>query len=331
MIKFHVQALRFPIKGRFTIARGSKTFAEVLNVEVRDGAHIGRGESVPYARYGETIDQGLTELEALRPKIEAGLDIDALQALMPAGAARNALDCALWDLRAKKTGIPAYATAGLSTLVPLTTAFTLSLDTPEAMGEQALQNAHRPLLKLKIGGPNSVDQDDLARIEAVHHKAPKSALIVDGNEGLSFADLKALAPDMRALGVVLIEQPLPAANDHELIGYDCPVPLCADESLHTRNDLAHCAKLYQAINIKLDKSGGLTEALRLKADAMAMGLGVMTGCMVASSLAMAPAMLLGQGVDFVDLDGPLLLAQDREGGLRYDGSVIFAPLPQLWG
>jgi L-alanine-DL-glutamate epimerase-like enolase superfamily enzyme len=249
-----------------------------------------------------------------------------LYEILPAGAARNAVDCALWDINAKMTGIPAWKTAGLRRLDPLKTAYTLSLDSPEAMGAQAAANARRPLLKLKIGGA-----DDLDRVEAVRKHAPKARLIVDGNEGLSFDDLVRIAPDLSKLGVKLIEQPLKVDEDEQLLGYECPVPLCADESLHTRAELHRVSRLYSVVNIKLDKTGGLTEALALKARALDAGLGIMVGCMVATSLSMAPAMLVAQGADFVDLDGPLLLARDRENGLEITGSVLHPPKPSLWG
>jgi L-alanine-DL-glutamate epimerase-like enolase superfamily enzyme len=316
----------FPIAGRFTIARGSKTEARVLYVALEDGDHTGQGEAVPYARYGESMEGCLADLEAARARIEAGITLDAVQTLMPPGAARNALDCALWDLNAKRSGVAAWRTAGLSALNPLKTAYTLSLDTPEAMAQQAAAHARRPLLKLKIGGP-----DDLDRVEAVRAAAPKSRLIVDGNEGLSFDDLTRIAPELRKLGVLLIEQPLKVAEDEALLGYDCPVTLCADESLHSRAELGRCARLYRCINIKLDKSGGLTEALALKAAAQALGLEIMVGCMVATSLSMAPAMLVAQGADYVDLDGPLLLARDRDHGLEVTGSILHPPAPALWG
>ncbi len=316
----------FPIAGRFTIARGSKTEARVLYVELEDGELIGRGESVPYARYGETLDNCMEALEAVRGPLEAGITLEALQSLVPPGAARNAIDCALWDLNAKRSGVPAWKTAGLRQLAPLKTAYTLSLDTPEAMGAQAAANARRPLLKLKIGGAHDID-----RVEAVRQHAPKARLIVDGNEGLSFDDLQRIAPDLLKLGVKLIEQPMKVTEDEQLLGYDSPVPLCADESLHTRAELDRCARLYACVNIKLDKTGGLTEALALKKAAMAHGLGIMVGCMVATSLSMAPAMIVAQGADFVDLDGPLLLARDRENGLEITGSMLAPPRPELWG
>ena len=325
-MKFVQRDETFPIAGRFTIARGSKTEARVLYVELEDGDLIGRGESVPYARYGETLDTCMGALEAVRGPIEAGITLSALQTLVPPGAARNAVDCALWDLHAKQTGVPAWKAAGLRQLAPLKTAYTLSLDTPQAMGAQAAANARRPLLKLKIGGAHDID-----RVEAVRANAPRARLIVDGNEGLSFDDLQRIAPDLFKLGVKLIEQPMKVGEDEALLGYDSPVPLCADESLHTRAELAYCARLYTCVNIKLDKSGGLTEALALKKAAKAHGLGIMVGCMVATSLSMAPAMIVAQGADFVDLDGPLLLARDRDNGLEITGSMLAPPRPELWG
>jgi L-Ala-D/L-Glu epimerase len=325
-MRLTLRAETFPIAGTFTIARGSKTEAHVVYVEVEDGGHVGRGESVPYARYGESIEASLSELEAVRGRVEAGITLTQLQGLMKSGAARNALDCALWDLRAKQSGVPAWQAAGLKRLDPLKTAYTLSLASPEAMGQQAAANARRPLLKLKIGGA-----DDLDRVEAVRANAPYARLIVDGNEGLSFDDLVRIGPDLAKLGVKLIEQPLKASEDEQLLGFDSPVPLCADESLHDRSELARCARLYACVNIKLDKTGGLTEALALKADALGAGLQVMVGCMVATSLSMAPAMLVAQGAGFVDLDGPLLLARDREHGLEVTGSILHPPVPELWG
>jgi len=325
-MRLTARAETFPIAGTFTIARGSKTEAHVLYVELEDQGHTGRGESVPYPRYGESMEQSLADLEAVRPRIETELSFGELYDMLPAGAARNAVDCALWDLNAKITGIPAWRTAGLHRLDPLKTAYTLSLDTPDAMGAQAAANARRPLLKLKIGGPG-----DLDRIEAVRQHAPKARLIVDGNEGLSFDDLRRIAPDLEKLGIQLIEQPLKVGEDEQLLGYRCPVPLCADESLHSRAELDRCSRLYQVANIKLDKAGGLTEALALKTEAQAAGMGIMVGCMVATSLSMAPAMIAAQGADFVDLDGPLLLAKDRDHGLEVTGSILHPPAPELWG
>ncbi len=316
----------WPIAGRFTIARGSKTEAEVVVVELADGPALGRGEAVPYARYGETTAGVLAAIEGLRGPIEAGADMAALQDLIGPGAARNALDCALWDLQAKQTGVRAWVRAGRPVLAPVTTAYTLSLDTAEAMAAAARAAVGRPLLKLKIGGMGDID-----RIAAVRSAAPAAALIVDANEALAFDDLRRLAPDFARLGVKLIEQPLPADEDAALEGYDSPVPLCADESLHTRAELAACARRYAYVNIKLDKAGGLTEALALAAEARALGLDLMAGCMVATSLAMAPAMIIAQHAAFVDLDGPLMLERDRAPGLVYRGSVIAPPAPDLWG
>jgi L-Ala-D/L-Glu epimerase len=317
---------RWPIAGAFTIARGSKTEAVVVTVEITEDGVAGRGEGTPYPRYGETPQSVLAEIEAARGLIEDGGDLDAVQAAMRPGAARNALDCALWDLRAKREGQRAYELLGLKPLNPLKTAYTLSLAEPEAMAEQARANARRPLLKLKIGGPG-----DLDRVQAVRQAAPKCRLIVDANEGLTLDELTRLAPEFARLGVQLIEQPLKAGEDEALEGYACPVPLCADESLHTRQELALCARRYQVANIKLDKTGGLTEALALKAEAEAAGMGIMVGCMVATSLSMAPALIVAQGAQFVDLDGPLLLARDRQPGLTYVGSMIEPPPPELWG
>lgn len=317
----------WPIAGVFVIARGAKTAARVVVVEVRDGALVGRGEATPYPHYGETPASVLAAIEAVRQRIEAGADNDTLQRLLPAGAARNAVDCALWDLAAKRQGVRAWVLAGRERLDPVKTAFTLSVGPPDEMGEMARAQARRPLLKLKLGG----DAQDLDRVAAVRTAAPKARLIVDANEALTFDTLRRLAPELARLGVLLIEQPLPAGQDAALEGYDSPVPLCADESIHTRSELDQCARRYACLNIKLDKAGGLTEALALRRAAASAGLEVMVGCMVATSLAMAPAMIVAQGAAFVDLDGPLLLARDRQPGLSYLGSLVEPPPPDLWG
>ena len=326
MAALGVRAERWPLAEAFVISRGSKTEAEVVVAEIADGPHRGRGEAVPYARFGETVAGVLDQIESVRRRIEAGAGRAELQQLLPPGAARNALDCALWDLEAKRAGVRAWTLAGRARLDPVKTCFTISLGPAEAMAEAARANARRPMLKLKIGGP-----DDLDAVAAVHAAAPRVRLIVDANEALSFDDLRRLAPEFARLDVKLLEQPLPAGADADLEGYASPVPLCADESLHTRAELAACAARYGLINIKLDKAGGLTEALALAAEARARGFGLMIGCMVATSLAMAPAMILAQGADFVDLDGPLLLARDREPGLAITGSVVEMPPPELWG
>jgi L-alanine-DL-glutamate epimerase-like enolase superfamily enzyme len=321
-----VRVERWPLAEAFVISRGSKIEAEVVVAEIADGARRGRGEAVPYARYGETVASVLEQIEDARTRIEVGAGRAELQALLPAGAARNALDCALWDLEAKRAGVRAWTLAGRARLDPVKTCFTISLGLPEAMAEAARANARRPMLKLKIGGP-----DDLDGVAAVRAAAPLTRLLVDANEALSFDDLRRLAPEFARLDVKLLEQPLPAGEDQALGGYESPIPLCADESLHTRADLAACAGRYALVNIKLDKTGGLTEALALAAEARTLGFGLMIGCMVATSLSMAPAMIVAQGAAFVDLDGPLLLTRDREPGLAITGSVIEPPPVDLWG
>lgn len=308
------------------IARGAKTEAHVLVVEIEQAGVVGRGEAVPYLRFGETMAGATALVESARPAVEAGVSRAELQGLMLAGAARNAVDCALWDLEAKLTGQPAWVAADKPRLEPVKTCFTLSLDAPQVMAEVARANAVRPMLKIKIGAP-----DDLGRVEAVRAAAPRTRLLVDGNEGLSFEDLRRLLPDFARLGVQLVEQPLKVDEDAALEGFDSPVLLCADESLRTRAELELCARRYGCINVKLDKAGGLTEALSLVAEARARGLSVMAGCMVATSLSMAPAMIIAQGAEFVDLDGPLLLARDREPGLVFEGSMIRPPPRELWG
>jgi len=317
---------RFPIAGGFTISRGTKTEAVVVVAEIVGGGHRGRGECVPYARYGETVEGVAAAVAAMAPAIAAGLDRAGLQAAMPAGAARCALDCALLDLAAKRAGVPASEILGLAAPRPLVTAFTLSLGTPEAMAAAAVAASARPLLKVKLGGAG-----DPARIRAVRAAAPAAALIVDANEAW---DQAVFAENMAACaeaGVALVEQPLPADGDAALAGLARPVPVCADESLHVAADVPGLAARYDAVNIKLDKAGGVTEALAIADAARAHGLKVMVGCMLGSSLAMAPAILVAQGADFVDLDGPLLLARDRVPGLAYDGSIVRPAEPALWG
>ncbi len=317
----------FPIRGSFTISRGSRTTAEVVLVVLSDGAHRGRGECVPYARYGETVEGVMADIEALRGDLESGkLDRLALQEALPAGAARNAVDCAFWDLEAKAAGKRVWELAGLPAPRPLTTAYTLSLDTPEKMGVAAAANAQRPLLKLKLAGP-----EDLARVEAVRTGAPDARLVVDANEGWDVETYMRLAPELGRLDVALLEQPLPAEADTPLADLPRHVALCADESCHDRSSLAHLMGRYDLVNIKLDKTGGLTEALALERAAEAAGFGIMVGCMLATSLAMAPATLPAQRAQVVDLDGPLLLAEDRDPPLQIDGSVVQPPVPELWG
>ncbi|MEZ5772366.1 MAG: N-acetyl-D-Glu racemase DgcA [Defluviimonas denitrificans] len=312
----------FPLAEVFTIARGSKTEARVLTVTVaRDGA-TGRGECVPYARYGESMDSVADQIATLPESVTRA----ALQDLLPPGAARNAVDCALWDLEAKKAGKRVWQVAGLPAPGPLVTAYTLSLDTPDRMRAAAARNAARPVLKIKLG-----TADDMARLEAVRAGAPGATIIVDANEGWT-ADIYAdLAPHLIRLGVALVEQPLPAGQDGMLAEIARPVPVCADESCHDRATLTALRGKYDVVNIKLDKTGGLTEALALREAAGAAGFRVMVGCMVGSSLSMAPAALVAQGAAFVDLDGPLLLARDRAAAIRYEGSTMGVPEAALWG
>ena len=306
----------------FTIARGSRTEAQVLTVKLNDGQHVGWGECVPYARYGESLQSVTDEIMGL-PDAFSRFD---LYDLLPAGAARNAVDCALWDLEAKRAGKPVWELAGLEVPGPEITAYTLSLDTPEEMKAQAALHAFRPLLKIKLGTP-----DDMARLEAVRAGAPESTIIVDANEGWSAEVYADLAPHLVRLGVELVEQPLPAGEDHALLGMQRPVPVCADESCHDRSSLADLKGKYDLVNIKLDKTGGLTEALALRDAAIAQGYEVMVGCMVGSSLAMAPATLVAQGASVVDLDGPLLLAEDRDEPLIFDNAGVHPPSATLWG
>jgi len=306
----------------FTISRGSRTEAKVLTVRVTDGGVTGWGECVPYARYDETLESVTAQIEGL----SGDLTRAALYDLLPAGAARNALDCALWDLEAKRAGRRVWELAGLPAPVPEITAYTLSLDTPEAMQAQAAKHAHRPLLKIKLGTP-----DDMPRLEAVRRGAPQAKIIVDANEGWSAAVYADLAPHLVRLGVALVEQPLPAGDDEALIGMARPVPVCADESCHDRASLPKLKGKYDVVNIKLDKTGGLTEALALREAARAQGYGIMVGCMIGSSLAMAPAVLVAQGAMVTDLDGPLLLAEDREDALIFDAAGVHPPRPELWG
>jgi len=316
----------WPLAQAFTISRGSRTTAEVVVAEVHDGEFRGRGECVPYPRYGESIDSVVAALEAMKGAVFSGLDRKELQRAMPPGAARNALDAAFWDLDAKRDDRPAAAFAGIGAMKPVVTAYTLSLDTPEKMGEAAAAQRQRPLLKLKLTGDG-----DIERVRAVRRNAPQSRLIVDANEGWGERRLTEVMLALAEFGVELIEQPLPAGADEALAGIPHPIPICADESCHTSADLDRLVGKYELVNIKLDKTGGLTEALALAEAAAARGFGIMVGCMIGTSLAMAPAMLLAQCAQVVDLDAPLLLAQDRSPGLRYDGSTVYPPEPALWG
>jgi L-alanine-DL-glutamate epimerase-like enolase superfamily enzyme len=312
----------FRLAQAFTISRGSRTEARVLTVAVTRDDVTGRGECVPYARYGESLESVTSQINGL----PEGVTRADLQDVLPPGAARNAMDCALWDWEAKRTGRRAWEIAGVAAPPPVPITYTLSLDTPEAMRAQAAAHAHRPLLKIKLGTP-----DDMPRLEAVREGAPRSRIIVDANEGWT-ADIYAeLAPHLIRLGVAMVEQPLPAGQDGLLAEIARPLPVCADESCHDRRSLPDLRGKYDLVNIKLDKTGGLTEALALRQAALDAGYGLMIGCMVGSSLAMAPAVLLTAGAAYVDLDAPLLLAEDRAHPLRIDAAGLHPPCPALWG
>ena len=317
-----VDAHAFRLNRPFTISRGSRVAAHVLTVRVTDATATGWGECVPYARYGETTGAVTEQIAGLPPD----LSCKTLPQLLGPGAARNAVDCALWDLAAKQAGRRVWELAGLGRPGPLLTAFTLSLDHPDEMQAEARRHAHRPLLKIKLGTP-----DDMPRLEAVRRGAPRARIIVDANEGWTPEVYADLAPHLIRLGVELVEQPLPVGQDDMLAEMARPLPVCADESCHDRGSLAGLKGKYDLVNIKLDKAGGLTEALALRDAARAAGFGVMVGCMVGTSLAMAPAVLVAQGADYVDLDGPLLLAEDRTNALRYDEAGVHPPDAALWG
>jgi L-alanine-DL-glutamate epimerase-like enolase superfamily enzyme len=325
-VALHVAVEHFPIAGRFVISRGAKTEAVVVKATLRDCGVEGRGECVPYARYGESPESVVAAIESVRAQIEARADRRLLASLLPAGAARNALDCAMWDLEAKRSGVAAYLSAGFGRLEPKTTAYTLSVGSPGEMRSAAEKAAARPLLKIKLAG-----QGDAERLEAVRAGAPNAKLIVDANEAWSERDLSANLDACVRAGVLLVEQPLPAGRDEMLMKIKRIVPVCADESAHDRGSLEALEGRYDAVNIKLDKTGGLTEALEMAKEARRRGFEILAGCMVGTSLAMAPATLVAQYAGFVDLDGPLLLAKDREPGLRYEGSLVYPPQPELWG
>lgn len=320
-----IQVERYPIAGKFTIARGSKTEAAIVLCIIDDGSHQGRGECVPYARYGESIESVVAAIEAVRLAVKEGATRQDIQHLMPAGAARNAVDCALWDLEAKSSGRRVADQLQISP-GPLETAITVSLSTPEEMADATAKVAHYPLIKVKMGGNN-----DLARIQAVRAAAPKSRIIIDANEGWNDENIAENMQAAAEAGVVLIEQPLPAGKDNILRRIERPVMICADESVHTAQGLEDLVDRYDAVNIKLDKAGGLTEGLIMRDKAMELGLKIMVGCMVGTSLGMAPAVLLAQDAAVVDLDGPLLLAKDREPRLRYEGARVYPPDAAVWG
>jgi L-alanine-DL-glutamate epimerase-like enolase superfamily enzyme len=326
--KLHCEIESFPIRGRFSISRGFKTEARVVTVILTSGDAKGRGECVPYNRYGESVESVVAAIEEVAPIIEHMPDRAHLQGLMPPGAARNAIDCALWDLEAKRTGVRVFQQAGVASPEPVITAFTISLDEPAAMAMAAAAAAARDysLLKLKLGG-----KGDEARLRAVRAAAPAATLIVDANESWKAEDLPAMLATCVEVDVKLIEQPLPAGADAALRDIVHPIPICADESVHDRQGLAALRDRYDAVNVKLDKTGGLTEALQTVAEAEALGFSIMVGSMVGSSLAMAPALLLAERAEYVDLDGSLLLERDRPEGLVCDGSKINPATQLLWG
>ncbi|HCP00514.1 MAG: dipeptide epimerase [Alphaproteobacteria bacterium] len=326
MPSLDAQIETFPLTRHFTISRGTKTNTVVVVATVHEGDVVGRGECGPNARYGETPETVAADICAMAPAVNDGISRDDLQAAMPPGAARNALDCALWDFEARMAGMPAWRCAGIAAPQPVVTAFTLSADGPEQMAREAAANAERPLLKLKLTA-----DDDLMRVRAVRAVAPDACLIVDANEAWDVASYMAAVPELQSLGVVLIEQPLPADDDAALARLSRPIPVCADEAFRDLSSLPALVGKYDLVNIKLDKTGGLTAARAAVTGARAAGFGIMVGCMVGTSLAMAPAMLIAQEAAFVDLDGPMLLARDRVPGLLVDGSVLRLPASGLWG
>lgn len=325
-LKLTVEETVFPLAEVFTISRGSRTETRVVTVTLSDGNHVGWGESVPYPRYGETVAGVIDEIATLSTDLRNGLGRHELQQRLEPGAARNAVDSAFWDLEAKRTGQRAHVLAGIPALEPQVTAYTLSLADPGIMRDKARQHAGRPLLKVKLGG-----EGDLQRLRAVREGAPETAIIVDANEGWDGDTYRRMAPVLLEIGVCMVEQPLPAGDDEALRDIDRILPVCADEACHDRKTLAGLAGKYDMVNIKLDKTGGLTEALELRREAEQQGFGIMVGCMVGSSLAMAPAVLIAQGATFTDLDAPLLLAKDRQIPLKYDKTSVYPSDPALWG
>ena len=315
----------WPLKQPFRIARGTRTEARVVVVTVSDGQYTGRGEGVPLARYGQSTDSVLAQIESM--KTVPTLDRQQIQKLLSPGAARNALDCALWDLEAKASGKRVWELANIAIVHVVETSFTISLDTPAAMAAAARANANAPILKIKLGG----DDLDLPRVEAVREAAPAARLLIDANESWSPSHYRENVPALNGLGVELIEQPFPANADEILENLDHPVPVCADESCHTSVDLLRLSNRYEVLNVKLDKTGGLTEALLLSERARKAGFKLLIGCMVCTSLGIAPARVLASAADSVDLDGPLLLAGDRHHGLSYQNGRIGIPSRELWG
>ncbi|MBY8975405.1 dipeptide epimerase [Rhodobacteraceae bacterium NNCM2] len=322
-LSLDVERVVFPLAGAFTISRGTRTESVVVECRLTAGGVTGRGECFPYARYDETVESVMAQIRSISLD---QLDRASLARMLPAGAARNAVDCALWDLEAKQSGKRVWELAGLPEPGPELTVYTLGIDTPEAMREKAAANAHRPILKIKLGSAGDID-----RLRAIREGAPDSRIVIDANEGWDAATYAEIAPVILDLGVEMVEQPLPASDDAALAGIARPLPVCADEACHDTATLPGLAGKYDMVNIKLDKTGGLTEALALRKAAIEAGYKVMVGCMVGSSLAMAPGVLVAQGVAVTDLDGPLLLAEDRPDGLRYDEAGVHPSTPALWG
>ncbi|CAM3346387.1 N-acetyl-D-Glu racemase DgcA [Bordetella flabilis] len=321
----HVQHCTYPIRGVFRISRGSKTQADAVILRITEDGYTGRGECIPYGHYGESVASVIAQIEAIAPMIRDGMDVDRLQSVLPAGAARNAVDCALWDLRSRMSGVSVSAYAGLpGPLAPVQTAFTISLDSPATMAVHAYAHRHMPMLKLKLGG-----EGDDERVLAVRSSAPSARLIADANESWAPEHLERYLPLFASLGLELLEQPLPAGADDFLSTFKSPVPLAADESCRDANSIPAILGKYSIANIKLDKSGGLTEALRVARGAREAGLGIMVGCMVGSSLSMAPGIVLAQCADFVHLDGPLLLESDITPALPIDGATL-SPDAAVW-
>ena len=325
-MKLTVKDESWPLKTSFQIARGSKNSAETVTVTLSDGGHKGRGECLPYRHYGETVEDTMATIKSMSGQLDEGLNRLELQKALPPGAARNALDCAFWDLEAKQQGVRIWTLLGLEPPSDITTAFTLSLDTPQTMLVAAKKNADQALLKIKLGGP-----EDLDCVRAVRRGAPKARLILDANEGWTPESYAELIPDLLPLDIEMIEQPFAADDDSTLLEIERPIPICADESCHDSRSLDGLLEKYDMINIKLDKTGGLTEALTLCDLAQKAGMEIMVGCMVSTSLSMAPAMVLANQARIVDLDGPLLLAKDRKDGLAYHNSQIGPPTKDLWG
>lgn len=325
-LKLTATADSFKIDGVFRISRGARTETHVVTVAISDGTHTGYGECVPYPRYGESVESVIEQIMSVEDALASGASRADVQSLIKPGAARNAVDCALWDLAAKQAGKRVWELLDLPAPEGIVTAYTISLDEPEVMHQKALKNAHRPLLKLKLAGP-----DDLARVQAVRDGAPNARIIVDANEGWTAENYADIVEKLVPLNVEAIEQPMPAGDDEALRSLPHPIPLIADESCHDRESLDHIVGKYDMINIKLDKTGGLTEALLLKKAAINAGLNIMVGCMIGSSLAMAPAMVVAYDAQIADLDGPLLLAEDRDCPLEFNDSVMSLPNPKLWG